>query len=529
MDSATGPGQRRNLRASRIAGAAAIILGCAVSLAQNWPGQLSYDSVAQLHDGRTGHYNAWHPPVMAWMLGLADAVHPGTGLFIMFDAILFFAGMLSILWLAPRVSWAAVAIAAVSVALPQFVLYQGIVWKDVLFADSAITGFLLLAHAASCWAFQRLRWSLIVAAFFLFALATLARQNGAIALVFGAFALFLIATKNGVGRRGALVCGIGAATASALVVAAASLALELRSSGGSGPFGQIRLLQFYDLIGEAKTDPALRLDTLSRANPDLERLIRSDGVRLYSPARNDTLYSSPELLNEFASTSPAAITTQWWGVLLHNPRDYLGVRASVFAWTFFTPDPVGCKDWYAGVTGFPQYLRELGLKRQVRRQDRALGNYANLFVGTPVFSHMGFAALALTLLVFLLWRRSATDLAIASLLSCSLVFTASFFVISIACDYRYLLFLDLAAVIGFFYWVVTWRVGKGLDSVSTNINDSGGSDLTERGGAAAQNTASHSILYCDNAMAIVCSACQQYSAMPMLRLRKAETPKFMAL
>jgi hypothetical protein len=455
VNSAAGPGGPPQGQAGLIAAGAAIVLGCTVSVALNWPGQLSYDSVAQLHDGRTGHYNAWHPPVMAWMLGLADAAHPGTGLFILFDSILLFGGMLSILWIAPRVSWAAAAIAAITVALPQFVLYQGIVWKDVLFADAAIGGFVLLAHAASRWTSARPRWLLIVAAFSLFALATLARQNGAIALAFGAIALFVIARKNHIGWRGAVVCAIGMGTAAALVVLAATLALAQRASGGSGPLGQIRLLQLYDLIGEAKADPGLRLDVLSHTNPDLERLIRSDGVRLYTPARNDTLYGSTELLNEFASTSPDAIASQWWSVLAHHPLDYLGVRARVFAWTFLTPDPIGCEDWYVGVTGFPRYLHDLGLERQIRPRDRALGNYVNLFVGTPIFSHVTYALLALALLFVLLSRRRPADLAIALLLVCALVFTASFFAISIACDYRYLLFLDLAALVGCLYCGVT--------------------------------------------------------------------------
>ena len=455
MNSAAGPGGPPQGQAGLIAAGAAIVLGCTVSVALNWPGQLSYDSVAQLHDGRTGHYNAWHPPVMAWMLGLADAAHPGTGLFILFDSILLFGGMLSILWIAPRVSWAAAAIAAITVALPQFVLYQGIVWKDVLFADAAIGGFVLLAHAASRWTSASPRWLLIVAAFSLFALATLARQNGAIALAFGAIALFVIARKNHVGWWNAVVCTIGMGTAAALVVLAASLALAQRASGGSGPLGQIRLLQLYDLIGEAKADPGLRLDVLSHTNPDLERLIRSDGVRLYTPARNDTLYGSTELLNEFASTSPDAIASQWWSVLVHHPLDYLGVRARVFAWTFLTPDPIGCEDWYVGVTGSPRYLHDLGFERQIRPRDRALGNYANLFVGTPIFSHVTYALLALALLFVLLRRRRPADLAIALLLVCALVFTASFFAISIACDYRYLLFLDLAALVGCLYCGVT--------------------------------------------------------------------------
>ena len=38
-------------------------------LAITAPGYLSYDSVSQLGDARSGFYNSWHPPVMAWLLG----------------------------------------------------------------------------------------------------------------------------------------------------------------------------------------------------------------------------------------------------------------------------------------------------------------------------------------------------------------------------------------------------------------------------------------------------------------------------
>jgi hypothetical protein len=40
------------------------------------------------------------------------------------------------------------------------------------------------------------------------------------------------------------------------------------------------------------------------------------------------------------------------------------------------------------------------------------------------------------------------------MLSAAMVFTASFFVISIACDYRYLYFLDVAALTACFYLVL---------------------------------------------------------------------------
>jgi hypothetical protein len=51
-------------------------------------------------------------------------------------------------------------------------------------------------------------------------------------------------------------------------------------------------------------------------------------------------------------------------------------------------------------------------------------------------------------LVLLIRRETDGDIAIAGLLAASLIFALSFLVISIACDYRYLYFLDLAAMTG---------------------------------------------------------------------------------
>ena len=63
-----------------------LLLGFALILALNWPGQMSYDSVVQLADARSGEYDSWHPPVMAWLLGLGDHLMPGPGLFLLFVA-----------------------------------------------------------------------------------------------------------------------------------------------------------------------------------------------------------------------------------------------------------------------------------------------------------------------------------------------------------------------------------------------------------------------------------------------------------
>ena len=53
--------------------------------------------------------------------------------------------------------------------------------------------------------------------------------------------------------------------------------------------------------------------------------------------------------------------------------------------------------------------------------------------------------------MLLLWRREPADIAMAALIGGALAFAASFFVISIACDYRYLYLLDAAAITGVLY------------------------------------------------------------------------------
>ncbi len=440
--------------APRAAAAAILLVGCLAALSLNWPGQLSYDSVVQLHDGRFGHYNAWHPPVMAWMLGLADTIVPGAGLFILFNALVLFGSLLSLLWIRPNVSWFASAVAALCVVLPQFVLYQGIVWKDVLFADAAVAGFVALAHAARHWAQPRSRWILLALGVTFLSLAALARQNGGIVLVVAAAAVIPVARRSSWGITRSLAWGFGVLTIELLIVALAGFALSLRENGDSGPVAQLRLLEFYDIIGAVKDTPTLRLDILARASPDLEQLIRSDGVRLYTPVRNDTLVGSAELQSELADTKPAVMASQWRAMIFDHPLGYLRVRSRVFGWLFFTWDAKACSAYYAGVDGPSSYLRDLGLTRRIRPGDRALAGYAARFAGTPLLSHATYALLALGLLVLLVRRGRPADFAMAFLLVAALAFTLSFFVISIACDYRYLLFLDLASLAALFYWAI---------------------------------------------------------------------------
>ncbi len=423
-----------------------LLAGSGLFLALNWPGQMSYDSVVQLADGRSGHYDSWHPPVMAWLLGLFDSLVPGTGLYLVFTGLLLLGGWL-VLMRQGRPGFSTALLLLLIFATPQLVLYQGTIWKDVLFANAGIAGFACLAAGAARWRIPRLRLVYLILAALLLCLAGLARQNGFLLLPVAALCLGLIAAKmesRGTGWR----YGLALLAASLALAAIANFGLSIRSDGGEGAAEQLRLAQVYDLVGAARRDPSVRFEVLERKAPRLNAAIRKDGVALYSPHLVDTLENSTTLTREIYGAPPGVIFAQWFDLILEHPILYLRERLPVFGWLVAPPDPLLCHPDVVGVDGPPDLLRQLDLRPRIRPQDRVLYSYVAQFFHTPVLSHLLYGALCLVLLALLAWRGAPADLVVAGLQAAALVFALSFFVISIACDYRYLYFLDLAAMTG---------------------------------------------------------------------------------
>lgn len=433
--------------------------GFVISMALNWPGNLSFDLVVQLLEGRTARYGNWHPPVMSWLLGVFDGWLPGTGLFIAFDAALLFGALAVALFLTRKAGWAGTVVALVAVLTPQFLLYAGIVWKDVLFGAAAVAGFLCLALAARVWNRTRLRAALLAATGLGLVLGALARQNGAVVLPIAALALGWIALRRHENSRAlnAIFYGVGSLSLMLFLFGASILALETRDVGQTGPKGQFRLLDTYDLAGALHDDPGLDLDSLNDDDPALAAQMRTNAARLYTPERNDTLASSAPLQAALLNADENAIPAQWRAFVMEHPLLYLKVRWDAFRALFFTPDLAGCRPIFAGVIGPPAMLSALHMKVRFDARDRFLTAYGWAFAGTPVLSHAAFGALALFELYLLIRRRRNEDIAIGAMLASAFVFTASFFVISIACDYRYLYFLDVAALIALAYLAQDWR------------------------------------------------------------------------
>lgn len=434
--------------APRTVAAIAALAGVSASLALNLPGHLDYDSIVQLLEGRTGAYSNYHPPVMAWMLGLGDALVPGASLFVIFDTVLAYAVLASLFWLMPRPGWRGVTVFVLALCLPQMLLFQGIVLKDILFADAGVAGFVCLAHAAVRWRHPRVRFALLAAAAVFITLAVLTRQNGLAILPCAVVAVGATAwtCEPSTDRRRRTLAAAGAfAGACAIMGLAAHMALQSRVVTHRAEAEMVAKAQVYDIIGLVKSDPGLPLPVLEARAPELAKLIRSGGPSRYTPASiNPLLAWAP--LGWPTVRAEAAVGDQWLALILNRPLDYLALRARVFAWVALSRHPAQCAIYTVGVDGPAPQMTALGLKPRLDRRDVWLDDdYASRFIGSG-FLHPLYALVGVACAVVLIRRGRPVDLVVIALLGASAIYAATFFVISIACEYRYLYVVDLAAI-----------------------------------------------------------------------------------
>lgn len=437
---------------------AVLLAGLVLMLRLNLPGHLSVDSVLALREGRLHLRDTWNPAIFGWLLGVFDSVRPGTALAVATGGVLLFGAWGAMSFLRPRTSWLAPVLALGAIALPQVVIYPAIVWKDVWFAEAAIAGFVVLALALKS-PVPAVRWAGLGLAALLLAGAGLLRQNGLILAPAAALAIAWAAWPRGAGRA------LAAAAVWLAVVAALTLALSAaaRPQGIGRPDAAgakgLRILETYDVIGAAARG-GLPLDALDRFDPTLDDLVRKAAPADYSPERVDTLGADAALGDALVGVPASVIRSEWLDLVLHHPETYLAVRGEVFRWVFATPVIDRCLPVHVGVAGPPAALADLRMAPRRSHDDVRLYNYVTWFLDTPAYSHVAYAAVALAVGVLLLWRREPADLAMAGLMAGSLAFAASFFVISIACDYRYLYLLDMAAVTGVIYLALDPRLSR---------------------------------------------------------------------
>ena len=433
-----------------------LLAGYLVMLRLNLPGHLSVDSVLALHEGRFGVRTTWNPAIFGWLLGRADSVWRGAGLAVAVSGAVLFGAWAALALLRPRVSWLAPIVAVSAIALPQVVIYPGIVWKDVWFAEAGIAGFVALAfalrsHRMAAWL------PLLALSALLLAVGGLLRQNGLLLAGAGAVAIAWAGWERGPARS-VLTAAVWTVTVGVLslllsIYAQPQGAARPDSAGGKG----VRLLQTYDVVGAAARE-RLPLSEIDKAAPTSDDIIREEAAKAYSPERVDTLGWNARISGAIDAAPREAIQREWLDLVTQRPDLYLSVRGDVFRQVLMTPVIDRCLPVHVGVAGPEQTLAALDMPLRRSPGDNRLYNYVTWFLDTPAYAHLAYGVAALLVMGLLLIRREPADLAIAALMGGAIAFAASFFVISIACDYRYLYFLDLAAITGVIYLAADLRL-----------------------------------------------------------------------
>ena len=430
-----------------------LIAGFLLTVAVNQPGHLSFDSVVQLHEGRTQIRDTWAPAIYSAILGAFDRIVPGTGLYLVVSLALIFGSLLALRKLRTSMAWTGPISAILIVFTPDFLIGQGAIWKDVLFANLSVVAFVVLAFVAKDWAKGRVPWISMIGIVVLLAIAAQVRQNGLISTAFAALVLGWIA-----GRRGWWSGLLWGSSLFFLVVLLSQVfgLLSLPSHGprDTGFDAGLAVLQRYDIVGVAAGDPSFDPAIIGKVSPEVARDIRVRGVAVYSPVRVDFLHRDRAFLDAFKLIPAKIIDRQWQDMIRDHPAAYLKHRLEVFRWVFLTPMIDSCIPIFVGVEGPAQKIADLKIMAGVDANDQRLFNYGTWFLDTPVFSHLSYALICLVAVILLILRREPQDIAIIGLMLAALGFVASFFVISIACDYRYLYFIDLAALIGLVYLAI---------------------------------------------------------------------------
>ena len=420
-----------------------ILYGVTVTL--NWPGHYSVDSIVQLAEGMTGYYFSIHPALMSQVLGSVSALF-GHGVFMAISSSLFFLAIAIILTNGSgnRLHFWIAGIAAVCISLnPVTLIYNGTVWKDVLCANLLLLSFAVLSRASPR------NWVYLLAALCLSAIASLVRQQGfLVAVIVWAYAVWQMTAPVGwTLKRSAKQLLL-------IVFLWVSMLLSLN--------------WFVTMHQkEIHTDPAGGLVTAARfdiagmiVNAHLPEKALADFVEIpaltvaaarsaYTPERVDTL-------GPFFATLPALSNSQtfalWWQLAKAEPVS-LWEHKRMAAAALFGARPNGqCLPAHLGIAGatldilkkldFPYDFPPGFLPPTPTYMPQLWSYLSNSFI-----FFTGWIWLAVLCVVFILGCRNKNSLAISISVG-GLVYSGSFAVVGIACDFRYQYFGVVGGMLG---------------------------------------------------------------------------------
>ena len=411
--------------------AAMTAAGFALTLYVFYPGIMTFDALYVYKDMAKGFYGDWQSPVMIVLWSLIDPIAPGSAsMFLLIATFYWLAFGLLALTMARHSVWPALALLLLAVSPPAFV-FVGIIWRDVLFANTW-----LLAAALSFAATNRdskLRVPAQAMALGLLALGVLLRPNAlAAAPILAAYILW--PTRFSWKRA-------------AILYAPAALGL----------FGLVQVV-YYNVLGATRQQPlhpimVFDLGGISHfATTNVfpgswtadETALITHGC--YQPIAWDIYWTQEPcqfvmkyLEREKLFASPA-LTDAWKHAIVSHPTAYLQHRAA-FMWNFLTG---------ANLT---MWTLDLDDTSKIIFADNprlmALKTLHDALKPTPLFRAGSWLLICIAVCAFA-WRARNTPSGAFAIGVCgsAAVYTLTFFAVGVASDFRYGYWAVLAGITG---------------------------------------------------------------------------------
>ena len=407
---------------------AILVAGWLAFVIYAYPGYMSYDSVWQLMQARhLEPINEWHPPMMALIWRLTDAVIAGPFPMLVLQSATFLIGVYALL---RRVmSNRAAAIVAVAVLLvPENIVVMGVIWKDSQMAGFRFAGIAALLS-------ENRRWR-VVGCVLMF-LATGVRYNAAAATF--PIMLGLFEWRSGLGwlRRYAIAGAVWIA-----ITAAAFMVNRVVVEKHMNPWPTAAAP--VDIAGILRFAPPIDNATIVAETPGVPWThpedVQGQVQHSYKPTNSYLeLTYGPIAMIEYPQTQPQldAITAAWRVLVFEYPEAFLRHRWAVFhaqlhvggMWTGFINEPWGEDTLHhRAIHSWLQQAWIHGVEK----------TNASFTFRAWFFFWLGIA--------FLLMSRHARTAFVV--LASGLTYELALFVIAPAIDYRYSHWMIVCTIIG---------------------------------------------------------------------------------
>jgi hypothetical protein len=440
-----------------------------VSWSINAPGHLSMDALMHLAEAHTKKVESFHPVFVTWWMGVTNTVLEEGGGFALTTtlthglAIALCAHVFrpSVLGFLVIIAWA---------AWPNTLLYNGIVWKDVLVANWAVlaAGVLMLYSQATQ---TRTRWILTGVLWLLGIGIVLARQNGLL------FAMPMVAAwawcRTLQASRGTLEASPPAMTRRlglgfALRTVAATAVL------GVGVFGvSSAVRQAY--VTEVADAHAVPIGLLVLANWDVAGIVAhapkasyaelgysaKDAAALDAMARKSYVPGYMDFLNLGKYGSEGVhqrAHKHWLSMVARHPLAYIEHRFTGFAHAAGAARQTECSQFFWGVAQPPESIsKRITLQRQTGLAEKTefYQFYHQQWQESAAHNHVNYMLVLAAALALAVFRGVSRHAVVVAAAAGALAFCLSFALIGVACDFRYL-YLGIPMA----FWVLLYAVSN---------------------------------------------------------------------